>query len=205
MSGPIWLSRKAAELRSWMRAITQRRRVEREMAAELEFHLEALTADLIRAGQSPQEAARKARVALGTELTHKEAMRASLGLRWVDELGSDLRYAMRVLRKSPGFLAIAAGSLALAIGVNTAIFSVAKVLLYDRLQIPHPDELKMLRWIGDDKVVAHSAWGDFDTLPDGNQTSSVFPYPVYREMSLHPAGMESIAGFKEDGMNATVR
>ena len=50
MSGPIWLSRKAAELRSWMRAITQRRRVEREMAAELEFHLDALPADLICGG-----------------------------------------------------------------------------------------------------------------------------------------------------------
>jgi predicted permease len=205
MSGQSWLGRKGAELRSWMRAVRYRSRVEREMDSELEFHLEALTADLIRAGQTPQEAARKARVALGASLTHKEEMRASLGLRWVDELGADLRYAVRILRKSPGFTAIAAGSLALAIGANTAIFSVAKVLLYDHLQIPHPDELKMLRWIGDDKVVAHNSWGDFDNLADGTQTSSVFAYPVYHEMSLHPAGMESLAGFKEDGMNATVR
>jgi len=175
------------------------------MDAELEFHLEAVTADLIRAGKSPQEAARQARIALGTALTHKEEMRASLGLRWVDELSADLRYAARMLRKSLGFAAIAAGSLALAIGANTAIFSLAKLLLYDRLQIPQPDQLKMLRWIGDDKVVAHNSWGDFDNLPDGTQTSSIFPFPVYREMSMHPAGMQSLAGFKEDGMNATVR
>jgi predicted permease len=175
------------------------------MDEELEHHLQALTEDLIRAGQSPQEAARKARVALGTMLTHKEQMRASLGLRRVDELGADLRYAARILRKSPGFTAIAAISLALAIGANTAIFSLAKLLLYDRLQIPHADQLKLVRWTGDDKVVAHNSWGDFDNLPDGTQTSSVFPFPVYREMSLHPAGMESLAGFKEDGMNATVR
>ena len=205
MSRQNWLRRTGAELRSWLRAVTQRRKVEREMDSELEFHLEALTADLIRAGQSPAEAARKARIALGTALTHKEGMRASLGLRWLDEIGSDLRYTARMLRKSPGFTVIAAGSLALAIGANTAIFSVAKVLLYDRLQIQYPDQLKMLRWTGDDKVVAHSAWGDFDNLPDGGQTSSVFPFPIYREMSLHPAGMESLAGFKEDGMNATIR
>ena len=205
MSGQSWLGRKGAELRSWMRAVTQRRRLEREMDAELQFHLEAVTADLIRAGHSPEEAARQARIALGTAQTHKEEMRASLGLKWVDQVGGDLRYAMRILTKSPGFTAIAAGSLALAIGVNTAIFSVAKVLLYDRLQIPHPQELKLLRWTGDDKVVAHSMWGDFDNTVDGGQTSSVFPYPIYREMRLHPGVMQSLAGFKEDGMNATVR
>jgi len=205
MTGRSWFGQVAAELRSSMRALVHRGELEREMDSELEFHVEALTADLIRAGQSPAEAARKARIALGTALTHKEGMRASIGVRWADELGADVRYASRMLRKSPGFTAIAAVSLALAIGANTAIFSVAKLLLYDRLQIPHADELKMLRWNGDDKVVAHSAWGDFDDLPHGGQTSSVFPFPVYREMSRHPAGMQSLAGFKEDGMNATVR
>jgi len=205
MSGWNWLARKGAELRSSIRAVVQRRRLEREMDAELAFHLEAVAADLIRAGHSPQEAARKARIALGTALTHKEGMRTSLGLRWIDDLGSDIRYATRMLRKSPGFTAIAAVSLALAIGANTAIFSLAKLLLYDRLQIPHADQLKLVRWTGDDKVVAHNSWGDFDNLPDGTQTSSVFPYPIYREISQHPAGMESLAGFKEDGMNATVR
>ena len=99
MKGQSWLSRSSAELRSWLRAITQRRRVEREMDAELEFHLEAVTADLIRAGKSPEEAARQARIALGTALTHKEGMRASMGLRWVDEARADLRYAARMLRK----------------------------------------------------------------------------------------------------------
>ena len=199
------LERRAAEIRSWIRAMVHRRRLESEMEAELENHLESLTSDLIRAGHSQREAERRARIALGPAVTHKEEMRASLGLRWVDELLADLRYAWRILRKSPGFTAIAASSLALAIGANTAIFSLAKVLLYDRLAIPHPDELKMVRWTGDDKVVAHSAWGDFDDTPGGGMTASVFPYPIYREMSLHPAGMQSLAGFKEDGMNATVR
>jgi len=194
-----------AEFRSWMRAMTHRRRLESDMEAELQNHVEAFTTDLIRAGHTPQEAARTARVALGPALMHKEGMRASLGLRWFDELGGDVRYAVRMLRRSPGFTAIAVFSLALAIGANTAIFSLAKVLLYDRLEIPHPEGLKLLRWTGDAKVVAQSFWGDFDNTPGGGTTGSVFPYPIYHEMRLHPAGMQSLAGFKEESMNATVR
>ena len=68
-----------ARLRSWMRAMTARRRLEAEMEAELTNHIEARTADLIRAGHTPDEAARRARVELGPALMHKENMRASWG------------------------------------------------------------------------------------------------------------------------------
>jgi hypothetical protein len=115
--------------------------------------------DLIRAGHSPQEAARRARIALGAATVHKEGMRASLGLRWWDEFWADLRYGVRILRKSPGFTAIAATSLALAIGANTTIFSLAKSLLYDRLGVPHAEELRLLRWTGDDHLAVHEHVG----------------------------------------------
>jgi len=129
-----------------MRAVVQRNRLEAEMEAELADHLERLTADLIHTGHSPAEAARRARIDLGTAIAHKEGMRASLGLRWWDELGADLRYGSRMLRKSPGFTAIAAISLALAIGANTTIFSAAKQILYERLAVPHAAELRLLSW-----------------------------------------------------------
>jgi hypothetical protein len=156
---------RKAEFRSWLSAVTHRGRLERQMETELQNHLDALTADLIRKGHSPDEAMRQARIAMGPALMHKEEMRASLGLRWVDELRADIRYAARMLRKSPGFTAIAVVSLALAIGANTAIFSLAKVLLYDGLEIPHPEGLKLLRWTGDDKVVAQSFWGAVLSAP----------------------------------------
>src|SRR5271165_2684699 len=129
--------------RSWFRAVAHRHALESEMEVELASHLENLTADLIRAGDTPAKAARKARIALGPLLVNKEGMRASLGLRWWDEFWADLRYGIRILRKSPGFTAIAATSLALAIGANTTIFSIAKQLLYDRLPVPQPEQLSL--------------------------------------------------------------
>lgn len=192
-------------VRSWVWAMVRRDRLEADMEVELQEHLENLTADLVRAGHSLGEAARRARVALGPALMHKEGMRASLGLRWWDEFRSDLRYGVRVLRKSPGFTAIAAVSLALAIGANTTIFAVGKQLLFDRLNVPHPEDLRMLRWNGDDNSVVNGMWGDFDSSPATGTNSSVFSYPVYQQLRAHNAVMQDLVAFKEDGMNATVR
>jgi len=171
------------------------------MDAELEHHVEALTDDLIRAGQPPQEAARRARIALGTALTHKEGMRASVGLRWVDELGSDLRYASRMLRKSPGFTAIAVVSLALAIGANTTVFSIARELLYEKLHVPHAEQLRLLGWHDDGHSPVRGMWGDF-TL---GMPTTIFSYPVYEQLRANNQVLEDLLAFKEDGMNATIR
>ena len=78
------LLRALAQPRSWVRAAAHRDRLEEEMDAELAHHLESLTADLVRAGKSPADAARNARIALGAVAVHKEEMRSSLGLRWWD-------------------------------------------------------------------------------------------------------------------------
>jgi predicted permease len=196
--------RMAAQVRSWFRAASQRDHLEREMEAELRHHLDALTADLIRAGHPATEAARRARIALGPALMHKEGMRASLGLRWIDEVSSDLRYAVRMLRKNPGFTFIAATSLALAIGANTTIFSIARQLLYQRLNVPNADELVVLRWNGDGKEVVHGMWGDFDRYRESGTTSSVFSYPVYQQLRAHNQVLQDLFGYKEDSMNATI-
>ena len=193
-----------AQVRSWLRAVVRRDRVEEGMEAELADHRERLTEDLVRSGFAPAEAARRARIALGPALMHKEGMRASLGLKWWDELGGDLRYAARLLRKSPGFTAIAAVSLALAIGANTTIFSLAKQLLYDRLTVPHPEQMRMLRWKGEGNLVAHNMWGDFDSTPGHGATGTIFTYPIYQQLRAHNHSIEDLFAFKEDNMNATI-
>ncbi|WP_263419431.1 ABC transporter permease [Terriglobus albidus] len=195
----------ASRIRSWMRATAQRRRLERDMELELADHLERLTSDLIAAGHNPHEASRRARIALGPALKHKEDMRSSLGLQWMDQARDDLRFAVRQMRRNPRFAIIGALSLALAIGANSTLFAVVKQLLYTPLAVPHADQLRLLRWWGDGNEAVHGMWGDFDSAPGQGTNSSVFSYPVYQQLRAHNDVLQDLIGFKDDGMNATIR
>ena len=194
---------------SWLRAVTRRGRLEDEMELELAAHLECLAADLMRAGFSERQAKRRARIALGSTVVHKDAMRASKGLRLWDNLSGDLVYAARRLRRSVGFTLVAALSLAMAIGANTTIFSLAKQLLYERLAVDHPADLRLFSWTGTQRHVAvHHIWGDYDEIGNGRVTSTAFSYPAFLELRKQNAAkagpMEDLLAFKETGMNATV-
>ncbi len=198
-------SRISSQIASWLRAASHRRRLESEMEAELADHLARLTEDFICAGQSQQEAARNARLVLGFPTAHKGEMRASLGLGLWDDLLADIRYGARLLARSPGFTAVAVTSLALAIGANTTIFSLARQVLLQRLAVPQPSQLRLLAWEGDDHVAIHNTWGEGDDLPASGIQSTSFSYPVYRALqaSASAAGFP-VAAFKDDHMNATI-
>jgi predicted permease len=204
MSLRAFLTRIYAQPRSWLRAIVHRNRLESEMEAELAVHLENLTEDLVRSGLPPQEARRRARIAMGSLLTSKEEMRGSLGLGWWDALRADLRYGLRILGKSPGFTAIAVISLALAIGANTTIFSVAKQLLYDRLSVPHAADLRLLAWSSREDSAVHSDWGDRQDAPGGRVASSVFSYPVFQQLRAENRSLMDLFAFKDNRVNATI-
>jgi len=205
MSWRWFVARILGQPRSWVRAVVGRGRLELEMEAELASHLECLTADLVRAGYAPEEAARRARIAMGGVMVAKEGMRASLGLKWWDELWADLRYGVRILRKSPGFTAIATLSLALAIGANTAMFSIAKSVLYDRLAVPHPEQLRALKWHAAGDMPRVDMWGDFDPAPGGGMMGPIFSYPAYLQLRADNQSLQDLFAFKWDGLNATVR
>lgn len=195
----------AARTRTWMRAVVRRRSLEAEMELELTDHLERLTSDLIGAGHDPREAARRARIAMGPVLKHKEEMRSSLGLQLMDHLRDDLRFAVRQMRHNPRFAIIGTLSLALAIGANSTLFAVVKQLLLTPLAVPHAHQLRLLRWWGDGKEAVHGMWGDFDSEPGQGTNSSVFSYPVYQYLRAHNDGLQDLIGFHDDGMNATIR
>jgi predicted permease len=206
MSLRSFVTRLVSQLQSWLSAVFHPNQLGARMDSELACHLELLTHDLLKSGFPPEEAARRARVALGPMLKHQEDMRASLGLRWWDQLSADLCYGARLLRKSPSFTAVAAVSLALAIGVNTTIFSLARQLLYERLDVPHAENLRLLGWtVTRAHSAVHDTWGDWNKLPDGRAVSHVFSYPVYEQVKAENHTLEDLLAFKETGMNATIR
>ena len=182
-----------ARIKSWFRAATSRSRLESEMEAELAFHIESYTKDLIRRGIPPEEAARRARIELGGIAVQKEEMRASLGLRLWDDLRADLRYAFRMLLKSPGFTAIAVGSLALGIGANTAIFTITRQVLLDKLDVHKPEDLRLFAWTGGENRVPIRIWGHWN---ETTHACTSFSYPVYQQLRRQSSVFEDIFAFK---------
>jgi len=199
------MSARLSRLKSWLRSITHRNRVEAQMEDEILFHLEARAADLTQQGLSSREAMRQARIEFGAIPTHKDAMRHSLNLRWWDDLWADLRYAARTLRKSPGFTAIAVISLALAIGANTTIFSVANEILYERLGVPQPEQLQLLTVTGDKNVIVHDTWGNWEPAGGERTRFDSFSYPVYQQLRKNNQVLDDIFAFKDIGRaNVTI-
>ncbi len=125
-------------------ASATRRRDEERLREELEQHLALQTADNLEAGLSPLEARRQARQKLGAVESIKEHYRDEQGLPVLDSLVGDVRYGIRTLLRSPGFTLVAVVSLALGIGANTTIFSVANAALYRPLPFDDPDRLVVI-------------------------------------------------------------
>ncbi|HET6976345.1 MAG TPA: ABC transporter permease [Pyrinomonadaceae bacterium] len=134
-----------------------------------------------------------------TKFNDNYKFRGMLSL-WNDLL-ADLRFAIRTLSKSPGFTAIIIGSLALGIGANVAIFTVAKQVLLDRLAVPHPEQLKLLTWTAPTSSIVHHSSNDLG--PNGERT--VFPYPVYQQLRKENTVLGDLFAFKTVGrLSATI-
>ena len=130
---------------TWLGRVLRGGRMERELDRELRDHIERQTADYVAAGLGAAEARRRAVLEFGGLEQRKEECRDARGTRLVSDLAQDLRYGLRMLRKSPGFTFVAIASLALGIGANTAIFTLVDSLILRALPVRDAGALVRLK------------------------------------------------------------
>jgi putative ABC transport system permease protein len=174
------MNRFVRKLRWWL----QRRRKEAELREELEFHLDQ-DADDRRSdeGITDQQARAAARRHLGSMTLVAEDTRAMWGWPVLEQVAQDAAYALRSLRRTPGFTAAAVVTLALGIGVNTAIFSVVNGVLLNPLPYPGPDQLVAL----------------YSRTADGPRFSS--SYPNFLDWVRDNRSFSDLAAFRPDELN----
>jgi predicted permease len=157
-----------------MRGLIGARGNEDDFAAELESHIAMHTEDGIRAGLSPEEARRQALIALGGAEQTRQAYRERRTLPWLETLWQDIRFGLRILCKNPGYTAVAVLTLALGIGANTAVFTVAQAALLRSWPAKEPGRLG--------KLVA--------TTPQGEEIN--FSYADYQDLAEQTKSLEGI-------------
>jgi predicted permease len=174
------------QIRSLFRVLKSRNDFELGMSEELRFHTEQFISDLVRAGVSPREAARRARIEFGSLNSTQEECREARGLQPFDELLRQLRHAGRTLRKTPRFTATALVTLAVCVGANLTIFAVVDSILLRPLPFPAPDRL----------VTVFNTYPKAGVLRDGSSTTNYYErrgqIPAFSDIAIYSEGTATV-------------
>lgn len=169
-----------------VRNLFHKRQVESDLDAEIRAYVDAVTEERIAAGMSPEAARRTALAEFGGTEPVKQAVRDSRAGTGIEMIWQDVRFALRILRKSRGFTTVVVLTLALGIGANTAIFTLVNAVLLQTIPVRHPEELMVLRWSAhrSPESTGMSSFGDCTFARSaGNESSCSMPYPVYRALA----------------------
>ena len=159
----------------WIPNIFRRRKLYNDLSEEIRLHIEERAEQLMGEGMSPEQAAQQARRAFGNRTLLEERSREVWQWSALQSIWADLRFALRQLRRSPGFTSAAIVTLALAIGANAVVFSVMNSFILRPLNVPHAESLYALQS------------GD---APDGSQS-----YPNYVDLRDHNHSFDSLIAY----------
>lgn len=171
-----------AWMKRWMRRLAYwlgRAREERELDEEMRFHMDMEARCLVEEGVAPGEARRRAAVAFGGVDRYREQVRDARGVGWLDDLGRDVGFALRTLRRSPAFTLFGLLVLALGIGATTAVFSVVQGVLLRPLPYPAPQQLVRV----------------WQAIPARGALRTTFSVPDLRDFSQRSTTLSHVAGY----------
>jgi len=187
--------------RFWLRLTGGKfRRRESELDEEFAAHVDLLTDENIRRGLPPDEARRAARITFGDTECVKEDWRDQRTLPWVEEFRRDVRYALRGLRRNPGFTLVAVCCLALGIGFSTALFSLINVVILRPLEVRDPGRLVVFS-------CDRSQPGMGLPITSSGYGGQSLPYGAFAELQKAQtlSGVVAFAGMDHSGRGATAR
>ncbi len=168
----------------WIPQLFRRGKLYDDLSEEIRLHLEEHTEQLIGKGVSPKQAERQARVAFGNRFLMEERSRETWQWPVLESIWSDVRFALRQLRRSPGFTIAAVLTLALAIGANAVVFAVLNALILRPLDVPHAESLYTIER-GADKEQSTS-YPDYLDLRDRNRS-----FDGLTAYTLAPVGLDT--------------
>jgi macrolide transport system ATP-binding/permease protein len=185
----------------------QRRRREDELREELQFHLDQETELHGEAGLPEQEARWAARRELGNLARLREDTRSAWGWPRLEQLGQDLRYALRAMAANKPFSLLVIISLALGIGANTAIYSFMDSILLRSLPVSGPESLVVLNWHSQARklfergpnTVVHGMSGNLYSDPQSDLTSGIFPFSAFELFQKNDAVFSNVFAYCSAG------